>query len=101
MTVFISVPMYGRDDSEIQTDIQVATDAIKRIFSEEEDLCIDHTNINWGPCDAGRLWYLGQAIMLLDAVDVVYFCPGWENEKECQIEHHICELYGIQRIEAE
>ena len=101
MTVFISLAMHDREDSEAQNDIQLATDAIKQIFSEEENLQIISTIDNRAPSGAGRLWYLGQAITLLDSTDVVYFCPGWENAKGCQIEHHICELYGIQRIEAE
>ena len=25
-----------------------------------------------------------------------YFAPGWERDKACQIEHDICEAYGIE-----
>lgn len=101
MTVFISLPMHERGDQEVLSDIQVATDAIKRIFVNDNDLKIFHSRRNYNSCNVENLWYLGQDIILLGSTDVVYFCHGWENAKDCQIEHHVCELYGIQRIEAE
>lgn len=98
MTVFISLPMHDRPNKEIEQQLKEARSAISRIFSDQE-LTVLHNRGCIAPSGAGRLYYLGSAIQRLDKVDAVYFCPGWEESKGCQVEHYICELYGIQRIE--
>lgn len=101
MTVFISVPMYGRTDDEVWEDIVKAFTKLQKIFLEtsQEELIVRHNFNAVGDSDSGRLFYLGSAIQKMDHCDAVYFCKGWENAKGCQVEHYICELYGIQRIE--
>lgn len=99
MTVFISVPMHGRSDDEAWADIKEAFAKIQKIFPDQKELIITHNLCAVGHVDSGRLFYLGSAIQAMDHCDVVYFCKGWENAKGCQVEHYICELYGIQRIE--
>lgn len=101
MKVFISLPMVGREDHEIRADIQVATDAIKKIFANEQDLKIYSGSLDYAPTDAGRLWYLGKSISVIGLMDAVYFCPGWRNARGCQVVHLVCELYDIQRIETD
>lgn len=98
MKIFISLPMHNRSQEDIQKDIQIARTAITAIFPNQE-LTILHNNGCIAPASAGRLFYLGSAIQRLDHADAVYFCPGWEDSKGCQVEHFVCELYGIQRIE--
>ena len=100
MRVFISVPMHDRPMDEIRADIMKAASAIGQIFYNEEPLEVIHTADRVAPEGCGRLWHLGQAIADLDGCDAVYFCPGWEVAKGCQVEHRVCELYDIQRIEA-
>ncbi len=99
MTVFISVPMHGRSDDEAWKDIKDAFEKIPKIFPDQKELIITHNLGAVGHADSGRLFYLGSAIQAMDHCDAVYFCKGWENAKGCQVEHYICELYGIQRIE--
>lgn len=99
MNVFISVPMNGRPDDEVWADIDNAFQKIPKIFPNKNILIITHNFGVAGPKDAGRLYYLGSAIQTMDKCDAVYFCKGWENAKGCQVEHYICELYGIQRVE--
>lgn len=99
MKVFISLPMHGRTDKEIQQNLKEARSAISLIFPDQE-LTILHNYGCIAPSHAGRLFYLGSAIQRMDGADAVYFCKGWEEAKGCKIEHDICELYGIQRIES-
>lgn len=99
MKVFISLPMHGRSDKEIQEDLKEARSAIGLIFPNQE-LTILHNYGCIAPSGAGKLFYLGSAIQRIDGADAVYFCKGWQEAKGCQVEHYICELYGIQRIEA-
>lgn len=99
LKVFISVPMHDRSEDEAWKDIKDAFEAIPKIFPNQE-LCMTHNTACVGPEYAGRLYYLGTAIQIMDQADVVYFGKGWENAKGCQVEHYICELYGIQRVEA-
>lgn len=98
MRVFISLPMHGKTMDDIHQEIEKACSAVSRIFPNQE-ITVIHNADCIAPVDAGRLFFLGSAIQRLDGVDAVYFCPGWEDAKGCQIEHHVCELYGIQRIE--
>lgn len=99
LKVFISVPMHDRSGDEIWKDINDAFEAIPKIFPNQE-LCMTHNTACVGPMNAGRLYYLGSAIQSMDHCDAAYFCKGWETAKGCQVEHYICELYGIQRVEA-
>lgn len=39
------------------------------------------------------------SIEILFDADVAVFVKGWEKEKECQVEHMVCEKYGIKTIE--
>lgn len=100
MTIFVSVPMHGRTDEEVWEDIMKAREDIPKLLPGE--FCYTIMD-NFGCRDDrknGRLYYLGNAIQMMDLADVVYFCQGWEKSNGCRIEHEICELYGIQRIEA-
>lgn len=99
MKVFISLPMNGKTNMEIEQQLKEARKAIRLIFPDQE-LTILHNHGCIAPSGAGRLFYLGSAIQRMDGVDAVYFCDGWRDAKGCKVEYHICELYGIQRIEA-
>ena len=87
---------------ELRTETVEVLDFVKslfganaKIFPDQTELIITHHLCAVSHADSGRLFYLG-----MDPCDAVYFCKGWENAKGCQVEHYICELYGIQRIEA-
>lgn len=47
----------------------------------------------------GNLSDLTAALVLLRLATLVYFGKGWENFKDLQTIHYICEHYGIQRME--
>jgi hypothetical protein len=95
--VFISVGMSGRTDEDVERDIRRACRDIKERYPFEEVELVD----NWsavGPENAGRLWYLGEAIKKLGTCDVCYFVDGWKKHKGCVAEYEICKLYGIDII---
>ena len=95
--VFISVGMRGRTDSDVGLDIDRAYRAVWEMFEHNVKI-FD----NWGcqgPDDAGRLYYLGEAIKKLGDCDACYFVKGWQNHKGCKAEYEICKLYGIETIE--
>lgn len=97
--VFISVPIHNRTIMEIWDDIAQAQIDIPKIFPGK-DIMITHNVGCPTKNDGGRLYYLGAAVQQMDQVNAVYFCKGWESAKGCQVEHYICELYGVQRVEA-
>ena len=99
--VFVSVGMRGRDPKDVQADIARAEKWIREHIYEksfEDVMVVD----NWGcqgPDNAGRLWYLGEAIKKLGDCDICYFVKGWQHHKGCIAEMAICELYGIEIVE--
>lgn len=94
--VFISVGMRGREFKDVLRDLNNAYRSIRNMFKEVE---IIHNYNCVGPDDAGRLWYLGEAIKKLGDCDICYFVKGWRNHKGCIAEYEICKLYGIEIIE--
>lgn len=94
--VFISVGMRGREAHEVYLDIDRAYRAVWEMFEHNVKI-FD----NWG-CqgtgNAGRLYYLGEAIKKLGDCDACYFVKGWQNYKGCKAEYEICKLYGIKII---
>lgn len=102
MTVFISQPMHGLSDEEIQRVKEEAIEDIRRIyqfFYKNDQLQIISTTEQDRheilPKNAPRLWWLGRAIQHLVNVDVVYFCKGWEESRGCRVEKFVASEYNI------
>lgn len=99
--VFISVGMNGRDSKDVEADLRRAEEWIFEYIFMDGRGDVEVID-NWscqGPEDAGRLWYLGEAIKKLGDCDICYFVKGWQNHKGCRAEMEICKLYGIKVIE--
>lgn len=47
------------------------------------------------PEDAGRLWYLGDSIQILDKAELVIFGKDWKDAKGCNVEMEACKQYDI------
>lgn len=95
--VFISQPMNGLSDLQIEKD---RTRAIECLYNEgykpDEIMVIDTyieenapDNVNTG------LWYLGKSLELLSSADIAVFAKGWKNARGCQIEFKCAKEYGI------
>ena len=102
MRVFISQPMNGLTDEEIEANKQEAIEDIKRLyhfFDKNGELYIVSTTEQRKhevfPKNASRLWWLGRAIQMLEDVDVIFMCKGWENASGCKVEKFVATEYNI------
>ena len=96
--IFVSVGMRGREDVEVLKDLNRAIRILSSVYPKQSFTVVD----NWatkGPEDAGRLWYLGEAIKRLGDCEACFFVKGWENYKGCRIEMEVCKQYGIEILE--
>lgn len=94
MKVFISQPMHGKKVREVLKERHDLEIIIRRQYPDAEFVeNYFHRDV---PSDAERLWHLGESIKLLDKVDAIYFCDGWEKANGCIIEHNIALLYKIK-----
>lgn len=96
--VFISQPMNGKSDEDIDAEREKAISRIKSELGDNIEILdsfIDEecpTDFNAG------LWYLGKSLMILAEADVAYFINGWENARGCMFEHECAIKYGIGHI---
>lgn len=102
MRVFISQPMHGLADEEIQKNKEEAIEEIKRLyhfFDKNGELEIVSTTEQRKheilPKEASRLWWLGRAIQMLEDVDVIYMCKGWNKSSGCRVEKYVAHEYDI------
>ena len=98
MKVFISQPMRDKTDEQIKSEREKAIKAIREKHNEEVEI-IDSFFEN-APHNAKPLWFLGKSLELLADADVVYFAPGWEDARDCIIEHDCAIAYGFKSIVA-
>ena len=94
--LFISQPISGRTDEEIINEQDTIRDKIKDKYDDVE---LVNTFLTFAPFRSSLMMILGMSIKMLFGTDVAVFAKGWEKEKECQVEHIVCEKYGIKIIE--
>lgn len=94
---FISQPMNGKTNEEIESERAAAVARIKEICGDEVEV-ID-SFFKDAPHEAKPLWFLGKSLELLSTADVAFFCKGWENYRGCRIENQCAIEYGINVIE--
>ena len=95
--LFISQPMNGKTDGEILVAREKAIESAERNFGEKFE-AID-SFFQDALAEAQPLWFLAKSLELLSTADVVYFAPGWENDRGCRIENTCAIEYGIDVIE--
>ena len=95
--VFISQPMNGKSNDEIELERKRAIEDIEEEFDTDEIIILD-SFFKDVPHNAKPLWFLGKSIELLSTADMVYFCKDWEKARGCRIEHECAEEYGIPII---
>lgn len=95
--IFISQPMRGKTNEEIEAErakaIQIAKDYL------HEDVEVIDSFFKDAPVDAKPLWYLGKSITLLSEADLAVFCEGWAKYRGCDIEHICAHQYGIDCVD--
>ena len=92
--IFISQPMNGKTNEEIENERDSIIDRLR----ENECVEIIDSFFNDKPYEASPLWYLGESIKLMSEADVVFFCNGWQTARGCQIEHDCALEYGIDTM---
>lgn len=106
--IFLSLPMSGRSDEEIRTQIEEmkAEFLLKNPLDNGDEIVFVHnfkemevvTN-TFVPFEGERktpaLYYLGRAINKMAYCDGVYFGKGWSNARGCLIEMETCVKYDI------
>lgn len=107
MKVFLSVPMNGRTDEQIQATKRRLVDRIEQadmIERGSDILDSDFTDEDFDE-DAGYksmpLAYFAKSLDMLARADVAVFAKGWQEARGCRIEHECAERYGIQVFEEE
>ena len=95
--LFISQPMKGKTDEEIEAERAKAVKEAKAVLNDNVEV-ID-SFFKDAPVDARPLWFLGKSIELLSAADIAYFAKDWDKYRGCKIEHSCAVEYGIKVIE--
>lgn len=93
--VFISQPMKGKTNKEIEIERELLIKDVKNIIKEDfevMDTIFDDFN------DATPLKFLAKSIMVLADSDYVYFADGWQETRGCRIEHNCSKEYGLNII---
>ena len=101
MKVFLSLPMSGRTDEEINNQIKEMTEAVENHFVIDRYLVI-HDNFDYKPTTLLEsdpvtipLLYLGQAIKKIGMCDAVVFGENWERARGCRIEFLVAKEYDV------
>ena len=93
MKVFISQPMRGLTDEQIQRARDRAVRAVRNTYGEDVEVL--DTFFKDAPAEARPLWYLGKSLEYLADADLAVFVRGWDSARGCRIEHQSAEAYGI------
>ncbi len=94
--IFISQPMGGRSDDEINAERRRVIEIARQQFGEVDAL--ETFFSDFGPA-AKPLDYLARSIEFLAKADVAIFAPGWQAARGCRIEHQCALEYGILVME--
>ena len=97
MKVFISQPMNGKSNEEIEAIREDIVNDFKEIYKEK--VVILDSFFKNAPHDAKPVWFLGKSLEIMSEADVVYFAKGWENARGCRIEHTVAKEYGLKIME--
>lgn len=97
--VFFSQPMHGLKDEEIYTVCRrVGNKLLDALGDDVRIIPVNSIERPGAPQNAGRLWYLGEAIKNIERCDFMIFCDGWESFNGCQVEMMIARQYGVPHI---
>lgn len=97
LRVFVSQPMKGKTNEEIEKEREELTEFAKTKLGS--DIEVIDSFFKDAPCDAKPLWFLGKSFELLSTADAAVFAKGYEKARGCVMEHKACENYGIKAFE--
>ncbi len=92
--LFISQPMNGRTDEEINAERAQAVQDVRQLIGEE----VEPLDTFFTDYDGKPLEFLGKSIMIMAQADLVHFCKGWQNARGCRVERAAADNYGISIV---
>lgn len=92
--VFISQPMYGKTNEQIQSERVELISKLNNAGYEVIDSIIEDDVNN-------PIWLLGESIKLLSEADYIYTMSGWEGSRGCIIEKAVACFYNIPSLDEE
>ena len=101
--LFISQPMNGLPNEEIEKERARILEAVKKMEFTNKDGSkwdLKDTNIELidsffkdAPHEAKPLWFLGKSFELPSTADIVYFGGDWKNKRGCKLEYEAAKQY--------
>lgn len=97
--VFVSIPMNGRRNEEVEKEIIEIVDYIHDMFGENIEVIDsfftrqptkDYKNL--------RLYYLGNSLIKMAECDTVVFARNWGDARGCRVEEKVAIEYGLDRM---
>ena len=96
MKVMISIPMNGRNESEVKEQKRKIKEAFAKLHIEVvNSIFMEEVEGYNHPA----LYYIAKSIDVMGKVDAVYFTKDWREARGCKIERQICEAYGVKILE--
>lgn len=92
MKVFISQPMRGLSDDQIKAHREEVIEKINVMFRGNAEIIDSFFEGESEPDNPLEL--LGKSISMLNNVDAIYMCEGWQKARGCTIEHECAKKYG-------
>lgn len=95
--LFVSQPMRGKTQEEIIERRNKAVEELQLRLNEEFEV-VDSYFTEDEPKDvkSSGVYWLGKSLELLSECDLALFIGDWYDYRGCQIEHQVCENYGIE-----
>ena len=93
----ISLPMAGKPEAQIKSEIGVARSRLESLGYEVVDTFFGDIT-EYGQVINPPLYFLAKSLEQMSHFTMVYFCDGWENARGCIIEHGAAKAYGLDVI---
>lgn len=101
--LFISQPMRGKSDEEIESEREDLIAIAKAVYAGRGEVEVIDSFFKGGldvPVGAkAPLYYLSKSLELLATADAAIFAKDWQEAHGCRIEHECADGYGVARIE--
>lgn len=98
MKVFISLPMNGKSDAEIERDMSKGRELLRYVYGDRFvflDSYISDDPPSHVTGDEIPKWYLWRSLKILEKADLALLMPGWEDRQSCRIEKFVAEMNRI------
>lgn len=90
--VFVSQPMRGRADSEIEEE---RADILKTVEAHlGQPISEVRSFMKGAPNQMSPLECLGKSLEIMSHANLIVFAEGWEEARGCRIEHECAVQYG-------